>query len=51
MQEIAAETVSSWKTVRRHLLYMKVPLKPEDRLKKEQARFGFHLINGSIEIC
>jgi hypothetical protein len=39
LQEIAAETVSSWKTVRRHLLYMKIPLKPLDRFNKRARAF------------
>lgn len=48
LQEIAAETVSSWKTVRRNLLFMKIPLKPEDRLKNEQIKFGFKRIDGEL---
>lgn len=46
LQEIAAETVSSWKTVRRNLLFMNIPLKLEDRLRKEQNKFGFERVNG-----
>lgn len=48
MQEIAAETVSSWKTVRRHLLYMKIPLRTKDRLINEQVKFGSQRIEGQL---
>ncbi|MBY0384702.1 recombinase family protein [bacterium] len=48
MQEIAAETVSSWKTVRRNLLYMKISLKPVDRLIKEPERFGMRRVAGEL---
>ncbi len=49
MQEIAAEAVFSWKTVRRHLLCNKVPLKPKDRLRKEQIKFGFERVEGQLQ--
>ena len=48
LQEIAAETVSSWKTVRRHLLYMKIPLRTKDQLINEQVKFGFQRIEGQL---
>jgi hypothetical protein len=49
LQEIAAEAVFSWKTVRRHLLCNKVPLKPKDRLRKEQIKFGFERVEGQLQ--
>ncbi|MBY0383670.1 recombinase family protein [bacterium] len=49
LQEIAAETVSSWKTVRRHILYSNIPLKPQDRLVKDQIKFGFKRLEGRLE--
>lgn len=48
LQEIAAETVSSWKTVRRHLLYMKIPLRTIDQMKLEPERFGKQRVEGEL---
>lgn len=48
LQEIAAETVSSWKTVRRRLLYLRIPLKPQDSTRSTMnTKFGTVIIDGS----
>ena len=51
MQEIAAETVSSWKAVRRHLLYLRIPLKPQDSTRSTMnTKFGTVIIDGSKRV-
>ncbi len=51
MQEIAAETVSSWKTVRRHIAYQKIPLRPQDSLlSRKNTIFGTVIIDGNSAV-
>ena len=48
MDEIAAQTLSSKKTVRRYLMHFQIPLRPQDRLILEPERFGTRRVMGQL---
>ncbi|MGZ3742810.1 MAG: hypothetical protein ACXWRE_03720 [Pseudobdellovibrionaceae bacterium] len=48
MDEIAAQTLSSRKTVRRYLMHYQIPLRPPDRVISEPERFGTRRVNGVL---
>lgn len=48
MDEIAALTLSSRKTVRRYLMHYQIPLRPQDRLILEPEKFGTRRVNGIL---
>ncbi len=50
LQEITAETVSSWKTVRRHLMFSNIPIRKSDLRFKPIQRFGMAVVDGEIAI-
>ncbi|MBX2996290.1 MAG: recombinase family protein [Bdellovibrionaceae bacterium] len=51
MDEIAALTVSSKKTVRRYLLHFGIPLRPQDEVRPlKQERFGMRRVNGALVV-
>jgi len=48
LDEIAAQILSSRKTVRRYLLHYQIPLRPPDKLVFEPERFGTRRVNGVL---
>ncbi len=48
MDEIAGQTLSSRKTVRRYLMHYQIPLRPPDRLILEPEKFGTRRIAGQL---
>jgi len=48
LDEIAAQTLSSRKTVRRYLLRYHIPLRPVDKLSHEPEQFGKRRVGGML---